>query len=221
MLVYCQTQLRDVQHEEFVKNTVVPVIVAIVFVVSMTGNMLLLTVFVRYKETRTLTNSMLINLTIVDFLSLVVNVLLDYLLAMQPWPLGWFGCKLYVFFYYLLIAVSTYSVAMISVQRFVVVWQLLSLAWCYQSQKTKYVLLATVWGIGCIVSVPHAIMYGTNSDKDDCYSVSIEYRVPVYTGNFIVFCVVPLLITAVFSGLIAYRMQHVLVVLSVFRNLNT
>jgi len=207
-LVYYQTKLRDVQQEDFVEYTVVPVIVAIVFVVGMASNGLLLTIFVRHKETRTLANSMLINLTVVDFLSLVVNVLLDYLLAMQPWPLGWFGCKLFVFFYYLLIAVSTYSVAMISVQRFVVLWQLPSLAWCHQSQKTKYVLLATVWGIGCIVSVPHGIMYGTDSEIEDCYSVSIEYRVPVYTSNLIVFCVVPLLITAIFSGLTAYRIRR-------------
>jgi len=192
----------------FVKNTVVPVIVAIVFMVGMAGNGLLLTIFVRHKETRTLPNSMLINLTVVDFLSLGVNVLLDYFLSIQPWPLGWLGCKFYVFFYYFFIAVSTYSVAIISVQRFVVLWQLPSLAWCQQSQKTKYVLIATVWGIGCIVSVPHAIMYATNSEKDDCYSVSIEYRVPVYTGNLIVFCVVPLLITAVFSGLTAYRIRR-------------
>jgi hypothetical protein len=97
---------------------------------------------------------------------------------------------------------------MISVQRFVVLWQLPSLAWCHQSQKTNYVLIATVWGIGCIVSVPHAFMYGIESEIEDCYSVFIEYRVPVYTGNLIVFCVVPLLITAVFSGLTAYRIRR-------------
>jgi hypothetical protein len=147
---------------------------AIVFVVGMTSNGLLLTIFVRYKKMRALANSMLINLTVLDFLSLVVNVLLDYLLAMQPWPLGWFGYKHFVFSYYFIIAVSTYSVAMISVQRFVVVWQLSSLAWCHQSQKTKYVLMAVVWGIGCLVSVPDAIMYGTISEIENCYSVSIE-----------------------------------------------
>jgi hypothetical protein len=81
--------------------------------------------------------------------------------------------------------------------------------------------MATIWGIGCLVSVPHGIMCGTNSEIEDCYSISIEYSVPVYTGNLIVFCAVPLLITAVFSGLTAYKMQHVLVLLSVFRKLNT
>jgi gastrin-releasing peptide receptor len=179
------------QDEEYVRYIVVPVILAIVFVVDMTGNGILLSIFVRHKETRTLENSMLINQTVVDFLSLVVNVLLDYLLIMQPWPLGWFGCKPFVFSYCLLIAVSTYSVAMISFQRFVVVWQLPSLAWCHQSQKTKHVLMATVWGIGCIVSVPHAITYSTVSETEDCYSVSIEYRGPVYTGNLIVYAGTP------------------------------
>jgi hypothetical protein len=144
VLVYYQTILRDLQDKKFVTYTVEPVIGAIVIVVGMMGNGLLLSIFVRHKETRTLANSLLINLTVVDLISLIVNVLLDYLLAIQPWPLGWFGCKIFDFCYYLLIAVSTYSVAMISVQRFVVVWQLPSLAWCHQSQKTKYVLIATI-----------------------------------------------------------------------------
>ena len=206
VLVEYQTELHDVQNERFVAYIVEPVIVAIVLVVGATGNGLLLTIFVRHKETRTFANSMLINLTVVDLVSLVVNVLLDYLLGNQPWPLGLLGCKLFHFFYYLLLAVSTYCVAMISVQRFVVVWQLPSLAWCHQSQKTKYVLIATVWGIGCILSVPHAVI--AEIDTGDCYIVALQYRVPVYTGNLIFFCVVPLLITAIFSVLTAYRIRR-------------
>jgi gastrin-releasing peptide receptor len=208
VLVNYQTLLHEEQHGQFVGDVVVPIIGAIVLVVGMTGNGLLLTIFIRHKETRTLANSMLINLTVVDFLSLVVNVLLDYLLGGQPWPLGWFGCKLFIFFYYLLIAVSIYSVAIISVQRFVAVWQLHSLAWCHQSQQTKYVLIATVWGLGCILSVPHGVMYNIDSENEDCYTVAFEYRVPVHTGNLILFCVMPLLITAVFSGLTAHRIRR-------------
>ena len=206
VLVNYQTELRDLQHEEFVKYIVVPVIGAIVLLVGMMGNGLLLTIFVRHKETRTLANSMLINLTVVDFLSLVVNVLLDYLLAIQPWPLGWFGCKLFVFSYYLLIAVSTYSVAMISVQRFVVVWQLTSLAWCHQSQKSKYVLIAIVWGLGFILSMPHAFI--SYSENKHCTISSLETASSLNTADLITVCVVPLLITAVSSGLTAYRIRR-------------
>jgi hypothetical protein len=114
-----------------------PVIITIVLVVGMTGNGLLLTVFVRHKETRTLPNCMLINLTVVDLLSLVVNVVLDYLRVTTNWQMDALGCRIYFFFSYLLFAVSTYCVAMISVQRFVAVRQLSSLAWCYQSKRSS------------------------------------------------------------------------------------
>jgi hypothetical protein len=208
VLVYFQTQLHDVQHAFVVLYNVQPVILAIVLVVGMTSNGLLLTIFVRHKETRTIQNSMLINLTVVDFLSLVVIGLLDYLRIILPLRLGWLGCKLFTFFGYLLMAVSTYSVAMISVQRFIAFWQLPSLAWCHQSQKTKYVLIATVWGIGCILSVPHAFVADIESKSGNCFVVSQKKTGLMESAYLITFCVVPLLITAVSSGLTAYRIRR-------------
>ena len=96
-------------------------ILAIFLVVGIMGNGLLLTIFVRHKETRTLANSMLINLTAVDCVQLVINVLLDYLRILALLKFSFFGCKPFYFFTYLLLAVSTYSVAIISVQKFVAV----------------------------------------------------------------------------------------------------
>ena len=208
VLVFFQTMLLEMQNTRFVMDQVTPVVMAIVLVVGMPGNGLLLTIFIRHKETRTLANSMLINLTVVDFLSMVVNLLLDYLRLITPWHLGWLGCKLFTFFAYLIMAVSTYSVVMLSVQRFVAVWQLPSLAWCHQSQKTKYILIATVWGIGCILSVPHAVFTVTDSKTETCIEVPYKYLGPMTTVDLITFCVVPLLITAVFSGLTAYRIRR-------------
>jgi len=205
MLVNYQTQLRGAKQMQFMWYTVTPVIMAIVLVVGITGNGLLLTIFVRHKETRTLANSMLINLTVVDFLSLVVNGLLEYLRVTMPWPFRSLECKLFIFVSFLLIAVSTYSVAIISVQRFVAIKQVPSLAWCHQSQKTKYVLIATVWGIGFILPVPHAV--NAHIKNEFCNDVPFDYIVPVHTADLITFCAVPLLITAVFSGVTAYRIR--------------
>jgi hypothetical protein len=105
----------------------------------------------------------------------------------------------------LLVAVSTYSVAIISVQRFVAINQLSSLAWCQQSQKAKYVLIATVWGIGCIVSMPHALI--ARITNEICKDFSFDVSAPVYTSDLITFCVLPLLITAAFSAGTAYRIR--------------
>jgi gastrin-releasing peptide receptor len=206
LLVNYQTMLHEVQNWEFIMYKLAPVIVAIVLVVGIMGNGLLLTIFVRHKETRTLANSMLINLTFVDLLSMVVNVLLEYLRVITRWQFGWLDCKLFFFSNYLLLTVSTYSVAMISVQRFVAVRQLRSFAWCHQSQKTKYVLIATVWCLGCILSVPHGVAAFT--ENGNCNAFSLGQGGPMYTADLIMFCVVPLLITAAFSGLTAYRIQR-------------
>jgi hypothetical protein len=206
MLVDYKTKLLEDHHLQELMQQVTPVIVAIVLVVGITCNGLLLTIFVRHKETRTLANTMLMNLTVVDCVLLVVIELWEYLLIIMDWRFDWFGCKVYVLLFYLLVAVSTYSVVTISVQKFVSVWQLPSLAWCHQSQKTKYVLVATVWGIGCIVSVSHSV--SAYSENDQCYAASLQNASPLYTADLITFCAVPLFIIAVFSGLTACRIRQ-------------
>jgi len=206
LLVYYQTELYDVQHWQFLIYKVTPVIVAIVLAVGITGNGLLLTIFVRHKETRTFGNSMLINLTVVDFLSLVINVLLEYLRVLSLLQFGVLGCKFFFFFSTLFSAVSTYSVSMISLQRFVAVKELPSLAWCLRSQETKYVLIAIVWCIGIILSLPHAA--ATYDANDVCSLVSSGNAGTMHTIDLITICVVPLIIIAVFSGLTAYRIRR-------------
>jgi len=66
VLVYYQTWLREVQHMQFMMYQMTPLIVATVLVLGVTGNGLLLTVFVRHKETRTLAFFMLINLNVLN-----------------------------------------------------------------------------------------------------------------------------------------------------------
>jgi hypothetical protein len=68
-------------------------------------------------------------------------------------------------------------------------------------------LIATVWGIGCILAVPRALIVGVDSQTEFCMVVLFEYLGPMITSELITFCVVPLLITAAFSGVTAYRIR--------------
>jgi hypothetical protein len=97
----------------------------------------------------------------------------------------------------LLVAVSTYSVA---------IKQLPSLAWYHQSQQIKYVLIATVWVIGCILSLHHAHI--AHIENETCKGVSLDRSVPVHTADLITFCGVPLHITAILTGVTAYGIQR-------------
>jgi hypothetical protein len=54
--------------------------------------------------------------------------------------------------------------------------------------------------------VPRAIT--AHIKNEICKDVSFDDSVPVYSAELITFCVVPLLITAAFSGLTAYRIRR-------------
>jgi hypothetical protein len=181
------------------------IITVIVFAVGITGNGLLLMVFIRHKQTRTLPNSMLINLTVVDCLSLIVNLILEYVRASTCWSFGLPLCKLYYLLRYVLIGVSTYSVVMISVQRFMVVAQTSSTAKCYLGKRTKYVHIAIVWALGFIVSVPHSVV--ANLNRGLCYELSFESYGPVSTSDLVMVCLIPVVTVSVFSGLAAHRIR--------------
>jgi hypothetical protein len=182
------------------------IITVIVFAVGITGNGLLLMVFIRHKETRTLPNSMLINLTVVDCLSLVVNLVLEYVRVTMCWSFGLQLCKLYYLLRYVLIGVSTYSVVMISVQRFMVVAQTSSTAKCYLGKRTKYVHIAIVWAMGFIVSIPHSVV--ANLNRGLCYELSFENYGPVSTSDLVMVCLIPVVTVGVFSGLAAERIRR-------------
>jgi hypothetical protein len=199
-------KLFGAQHDQFILYQVKPAVTAIVFVVGIAGNGLLLTIFIRHKETRTFPNSMLMNLTAVDCISLLINLLLEYFRILSTWRLGVPMCKLYYFSRYVFIAVSIYSVVMISVQRFMAVRQLPSGVMCHLGKKTKYVVMATIWAVGFILSVPHALIADVNNGL--CYELSFEHFGPVSTTDLIVFCVVPVILVAVFSGLTATRIRR-------------
>ncbi|KDR18865.1 uncharacterized protein LOC110830453 [Zootermopsis nevadensis] len=201
-----RTNLFAAERDRFIAYTVKPAVTATVFVVGMAGNGLLLTIFVRHKETRTFPNSMLMNLTAVDCASLIVNLLLEYFRVLWTWRLGLPMCKIFYFSRYVLIAVSIYSVVMISVQRFLAVTQLPSGVMCRVGKKTKYVFMVTIWALGFILSVPHALIADVKNGL--CHELSFEYFGPVSTTDLVVFCVVPVVLVAVFSGLTATRIRR-------------
>jgi hypothetical protein len=197
-----KTKLTEAQQVKFVLYTVETPMMATVFIVGITGNGVLLTIFIRHKEIRTFPNSMLMNLTAVDCLTLLISVLLDYFRYRSAWQLGVLMCKLFILSDYMFTAVSVYSVVTLSVQRFMTVRQLPSGAMCHVGKKTKYVLVATVWALGFILTLPHGL-------KADV--VKAKCKEPTFgefaTSDLVVFCILPVILVAVFTGLTAARIR--------------
>jgi hypothetical protein len=201
-----KTKLFGARHDQFMLYTAQPPVMATVFIVGITGNGLLLTTFIRHKETRTFPNSMLTNLTAVDSLTLLINVLLGYFRLRSAWQHGVPICKLSVLSRHTLTAVSLYSVVTLSVQRLRAVSQLPSGTMCHMGRKTKYVVVATVWALGFIPSLPHALIADVSGGL--CNEDSFENFGLVSTADLVVFCIIPVILVAVFSGLTAARIRR-------------
>jgi hypothetical protein len=192
-----------VEHFLFVMYTAAPLVIATLFVVGMTGNVLLLTIFIRHKEARKFQNSILINLTVVDCLTLLINVPLEYFYFRSSWQVGVLNCKLFYFFGYVFFAVSIYCVVMLSVQRFMAVTRLPSGAMCHMGRKTMCVVVASVWALGFIFSLPHALNADVNTSL--CYLPPFKEFIMT---DIVVMCIVPVVLVAVLSGLTAARIRR-------------
>jgi hypothetical protein len=71
--------------------------------------------------------------------------------------------------------------------------------WGAMGRKTKYVVMATVWTLAFVLSLPHALISEVNKVFSNTHSV--ENFGLVSTADVVVFCIVPVILVAVFSGL--------------------
>jgi hypothetical protein len=195
-------QLR-VQYIRYAIYTVAPLMKSAVFVIGITGNVLLLTILIRRKKTRKFQNSVLKNLTVEDCLTLLMNLLLDYFRLRSLWQLGVPICKLYVLSCYMFTDVSIYSAVTLSVQRFMAVRKFPSEAIYLVGKKTTCYVVATVRALGVILSLPRALLTDVNA--------VICNRSPFksfITADLVVFSIVPVILVAAFSGLTAARIRR-------------
>ncbi|XP_069670259.1 phe13-bombesin receptor-like [Periplaneta americana] len=183
------------------------------FVVGIVGNGVLLLVFARHKDMRTAPNVTVLNLTVSDFLSLLINVLVFRLVEIQgTWELGLGVCRLYRFLRQLCLGVSVYSIVVISVQRYLAMNDFLTrrgFGCRIVKNFDSILLILSVWIIGSILSVDvtmNAVIYENRCVSDDP-SNSESFLKRVITVDFVAFCIVPFIIIAFTSTVTAKRLK--------------
>ncbi|XP_069670319.1 uncharacterized protein [Periplaneta americana] len=103
----------------------------IMFVIGIIGNSILLIVFLKHKEMRTLPNWMILNMTIADFLVIFINPLsIEKYIVNRDWYFHLEWCVVEVFSSYLVFYGSTYSIIAMNVQR--------SIAICISYSCTRF-----------------------------------------------------------------------------------
>ncbi|XP_064172754.1 prokineticin receptor 1a [Anguilla rostrata] len=140
----------------FVATIVIGVVLICIILVCGVGNFLFIATLARYKKLRNLTNLLIANLAISDFLVAIVccPFLVDYYVVKQlSWDHGLVLCASINYLRTVSLYVSTNALLAIAVDRYMAIVHPLRPRMKYQ---TAYCLITGVWIVPVLISIPSA-----------------------------------------------------------------
>ncbi|ELU16138.1 hypothetical protein CAPTEDRAFT_182424 [Capitella teleta] len=132
------------------------VLYLIVFTLGLVGNFLVVFVVVRNKHMRTITNLFIVNLSVADFLVLLIclpaSVLTD---VTETWFMGRVMCKLVHYLQAVSVSVSVLTLTVISIERYYAICHPLS----FKSTHTRArLMIILVWVISLAIVIPELVI---------------------------------------------------------------
>ncbi|XP_065148999.1 cholecystokinin receptor [Paramisgurnus dabryanus] len=130
---------------------------ALIFFLSVFGNLLIIVVLVVNKRMRTVTNSFLLSLAISDLMmavfcmpfTLIPNLLEDFIFGAAM-------CKIVAYLMGISVCISTFSLVAIAIERYSAICNpLKSRAW--QTRSHAYKVIATTWALSFFIMIPYPI----------------------------------------------------------------
>ncbi|XP_069686044.1 neuropeptide CCHamide-1 receptor-like isoform X2 [Periplaneta americana] len=183
-----------------------PAVYGIIFIFGFVGNVVLAVIIIKYKDMRTTANMLLLNLAFGDMLNLLLNIpALHMYFVSTEWQLGETCCKMYRFFRQVGYGVSIYSIVVISVHKYVILFRLSKVRRVEDkiSNLKAFLTVSCVWLIGCVLAIPHTLYAGIY--RHNCYGFSSEiqtyYLKAVSLFDLISFCIIPLIMISISSTL--------------------
>ena len=187
-----------------------------IFIIGLTGNVMVVMVVSRTKSMRTPTNCYLVSLAVADVILLVSAVLpsmVEYFLIVEQFLFGRVGCSLMVFLQYLGLNVSSLSITAFTIERYIAICHpLKAQSICTVERATR--IIAGLWLFGCVYCAPWLLLASTStralvsgSSIDVCgFTLNRERYRTFYMADLVIFYVVPLLVALVLYGLIVHEL---------------
>jgi Leucine-rich repeat (LRR) protein len=161
---------------------------AILFLIGTVGNTTVIIIIVCNKRMRTVSYAYILNLAVGDLFSLTMNLpLYQAMVLSQQWVLGEFMCKLAVLFRPLSIGVSSFSVTVLSVQRYCATLGSSQLS----TRMATIMIILSVWIVAICCALPSAFLVHVDHNMF-CASDNVEYYRMVDLFHLLAFCVMPL-----------------------------
>ena len=188
----------------------VPLTFAFIFLVGVTGNVLLILNFARHKKLSTPHNALVVNLAAGDLLMLVIGLPFNSVLYTVPyWPFGELLCRLSRFAETMAMAVTIATLTVLSVERYFIVT---GRRRHHPLSSMPMLVIIAIWAAGFVLSFPmlvsSAVLAPPNNvtngsgrveeSPEFCFDFNPAWG-PVYPqvnvlGKFLLLFVLPLLV---------------------------
>ncbi|AAR07369.1 7L [Yaba monkey tumor virus] len=149
----------------------ISVIYCLLFILGLSGNMLVIYVLTSCRKLKTVTDIFLINLAISDLL-FVMSFPFQIHYQLDQWIFGNFTCKIVSGFYYVGFYSGMFFVTVMSVHRYI---SIVHVAYSLKIKniKTGYVVSLSVWILAIILTTPLIVVYQVEKHHDTliCYAL--------------------------------------------------
>ncbi|XP_041357706.1 cholecystokinin receptor type A-like [Gigantopelta aegis] len=185
---------------------------AVIFLLSLVGNMLVIVTIIQNKKMRTVTNVFLLNLSLSDLLLAVFCMPFTLIpLLLKNFIFGETMCIMIRYFQAVSVAVSCFTLVAISLERYFAICRPLhSRSW--QTLSHAYKALAVCWFFGLFIAIPIAVYHRLTSRPRLAISMCREQWdneawEKAYTMILnIILLVLPVIIMSLAYGMISYTL---------------
>lgn len=148
-------------------DVVTAVVYTIVFIVGLVGNTLAIYVVVRYVKMKTVTNMYILNLAFADEIYILGIPFLGTNSVLSYWPYGDFLCKVCMTADAMSQFASTFSLTVMSIDRYLaVVHPIRSAKW--RKPQVAKVFSAMVWVVSFLIVLPVTIFSDVQEEFNTC-----------------------------------------------------
>ncbi|XP_003740875.2 thyrotropin-releasing hormone receptor-like [Galendromus occidentalis] len=187
-----------------------------IFVIGVLGNVMVVLVVLQTRSMHTPTNCYLVSLSLADLMVLISSVpneMMAQFILEDEWVWGRAGCKLFIFTQYLGINASALSITAFTVERYIAICLPMKAQTVCTVNRAKKIILC-VWLFALCYCAPWLFFLTTttpihyrgfeNFYKETCtFSLARSFYIHFFFADFILFYVVPLIMSCVFYGLMA------------------
>ena len=175
---YCTKTFQDIvdeihqdqtlsQHVSTASRVMLTILFSLIVVVSVVGNILVITTFIVNKHMRSVTNIFILSLAISDLLVILTCTPVYIATTISTfWTIGAFACKLLPFVNVFVVGCSSLTLCCIAFDRYYAIIHPLKLKFV-QTPVRATILQSIVWIISAATSIPYSFFFDT-VDKAAC-----------------------------------------------------